>query len=903
MPTFFGLSAMPTTLLNAALGVARDRSVPVRGPDRVAVVSPMYNEEAGAERALTSLLNQDLEPHELAVSINGGTDRTYDVVTSTLVRFGFVRGELGSAPGFSAGMERWQHPERALQVLVFVYRQQTAKSEAVNNIVTCPVLESERMLVVDGDTVFETGFVRALSDQFYRLRWQDGRPVIEDYALQSGAVTSYLPPDTSRLHRFIAAGRSAEYAFAGVIRRGQARTFGRSGVWGSSRLFTVVGCGFVARRDVLPMPPDTQTEDHDLTLAAQMTATRLERLSAAELDHRGFRAVVDGAERRLTEIFDRHDAIELRHSGNARFVGDALMYTDDPAHVGGYLHQIERWNGGGIQNALKRLWGDRDERRLTPNVRFTVLAAQLENVLGLLLLLVFPALLALGLSGALDLTSLARNFALWVGIDLAATAAMTFAGFRLQARESGLRGLRANATALARTVRSWLPYMALKVANPVSFVAAATHAVPAFLNERKARRHRDNPTLGVAWERPTVRSVDRRTIHTAASMVATLAAVFASILVLAPSSSADQVATVHLLHATARVSMAEHDGLPLAQPATVTVARTVRSARRVPARLTVAALGPTGSVASGQQSAPLGPTTVVLRPPSSSAQLASAATVSVAAGSGLSSFCRAAYLAQPAAAPQLLPGTAARYRPLSNWELLMLGRLAPLEPYLEQASTAYDVPSGLLLRVLVNESYLDPLAVGETGDKGLSQMTSDALTLLRAVSDDHGSALYNPHLLGGDFNVFNPDFSVCAGAAKLRWAMTRPAARDDADAYALYINPVYGLTRDGNVAPALADAVGAMQRLAPLVRTLGSAYAAYRADPTSVAAPERQLLAVSADVAAGRIDLSTAYRRSRDLVASDGVNDGAVYQAVLDRLYPAQRAALATDARASASRR
>ncbi len=921
MPNFFGLSAMPTTLLNAALSTLPDRSLPVRGPDRLAVVSPMYNEEAGARRALASLLSQRSLPDELAVSINGSTDATHEVVSATLERFGFQRRSVEQAPGLNASLERWHREGDAMAVLVLVYAQQTAKSEAINNLVASRILRAERVLLVDGDTVFDREFIAALENNFYRLRWIDGRPVLEDYALQSGSVTSFVPAGARPTQRFIAAGRSAEYAFASVLRRGQVRTPGDGGLWGASRLFTVVGCGFAVRKDVLPMPPDTLTEDHDLTLTVQAVPRRVERLSPAELSARGFRVVVEGKEVPFERAFDRDDVIEMRRGGNARFVGDARMYTEDPAHAGGYLRQIERWHGGGIQNAMKRLLGEPGDRSMSANVRFTLLGAQLENLLGLLLLLLVPVMLALGVMGAMGSNALVRNLALWVGIDLVATGLMTFAGFYAQARDAHRRRGPALGFATRKAFQTWLPYMVLKVANPVSFVAAASSVVPAYFRERRAvRRRLVERTQGVAWERPTSRGVDARTVGTAATMLTSLTAVFVAILALAPASGADQVATQRMLARTPRLDMAQHEWLPLRAGQVAPVLMPGRSGTATVPVLQASIALPLDPVQRSVRplEAPEARATltgtVALRPPAAFVRLdaatgsgraggATASAVSAASAAplpALSDYCRPSYLRHPSVVAHTLPGTADAYRPLNHFELLMLGRLAPIEPYVQQAATAYGVSARLLLQVLINESYLNPLAVGETGDKGLSQMTSDALTLLRAVSGDVNGPLYNPHLLSGSFNVFDPDFSICAGAAKLAWAVDKPVAKDDALAYALYINPVHGVTRSGAIVANLKGPVEAMVHLGPLVDALGSAYAAYRADPASLALPERQLVGVSADVAAGKIGLAAAYERSQAIVAASGVDDAAMYATVLQRLFSGSRASVSPDARASA---
>ncbi|HZJ10478.1 MAG TPA: hypothetical protein VFD39_12335, partial [Trueperaceae bacterium] len=62
---------MPTVLFNAALSQFPDAGLSVRGPDTLAAVTPMFNEESGAPRALASLLDQDDPLDEFAISING----------------------------------------------------------------------------------------------------------------------------------------------------------------------------------------------------------------------------------------------------------------------------------------------------------------------------------------------------------------------------------------------------------------------------------------------------------------------------------------------------------------------------------------------------------------------------------------------------------------------------------------------------------------------------------------------------------------------------------------------------------------------------------------------------------------------------------------------------------------
>ncbi|HRQ11202.1 MAG TPA: transglycosylase SLT domain-containing protein, partial [Trueperaceae bacterium] len=227
---------------------------------------------------------------------------------------------------------------------------------------------------------------------------------------------------------------------------------------------------------------------------------------------------------------------------------------------------------------------------------------------------------------------------------------------------------------------------------------------------------------------------------------------------------------------------------------------------------------------------------------------------------------------------------ASDYEPLSGWGLLVLARLAPLVANIEEAATAYDVPADLLLRVLINESYLDPLAVGPTGDLGLAQVTTDALTLIKALSTDPLSPYANPSLFAGTFSAFDPDFSVCAGAVKLAWARSQPGGNDEHIAYARYINPLEGVVR-GKVSDRHAALVAAITDLEPLAHSLEATISAYRADPTSIADKERALLGVTNLVADGKITVAQAYFVTAGLVESFEIADLPFYDAIRHELY------------------
>ncbi len=477
MPTFSGLFTMPTVLLNAVLSLFPDNSVGVRGPDTLAVVSPMYNEERGAAGAVRSLLNQRVAPDQVAISINGGEDRTHEAVGAVLSSHGYRRHSLPTVPGLPAALESWRLDRGGLDITVALFAGRTAKSDSINALVTSGVVHADRILVMDGDTVLDPGFIGAVRDNFYRLRRRAGRLVLEDYALQSGAVMSHAPAGSGPLQRFISWGRMAEYAFSGVLRRGQAGIFGGSRVFGRSRLFTVIGCGFVARRDLFPMPVDTMTEDHDFTLEAQGCPPQVSPSSGEQLDETGFRAVVAGRAGTVRRAVGLARRVEVRRGGNSRFVGNAQMLTEDPPHLNGFFRQVERWNGGALENALKRLLQRSRLRAMGANVHFALWSSQVEDVLGLLLLAAMPVAIALNLGNpSLGLPWYA--LLVWLGLDLAFTAVMTAYGFWLYRRAAGMGRFVAAWRTLADTCRTLIPFMLIKYLNPPAYVASALRVLP-----------------------------------------------------------------------------------------------------------------------------------------------------------------------------------------------------------------------------------------------------------------------------------------------------------------------------------------------------------------------------------------------------------------------------------------
>ncbi len=827
MPIIPGLAVMPSILGNTLLSLLPDRTYAVRSNDSLAVICPMYNEEKGAAQAIASLLEQDSLPDHLVVSINGGIDATYEVVSRVLMDRGFTQASFDAISHIGAGLEEWHSSDYDLRLSIAVYSRKVSKSESINNLVEY-VVPSDRILVMDGDTILHPGFVRALRDNFYRLRVrQIGKRksfILEDFALQSGAVTSFAPPEASHAQRFISAGREAEYAFSGVLRQGQSTLIGRSELFGNSRLYTVIGCGFTVRRDMFPVPTDTETEDHDFTLTCQTKQTKVSQITRQDMRRRGFRIVVKGRELNPEHFFDAQDQIMVRHSGNARYVSTALMGTEDPPHFNGFVRQIERWNGGGQQNALKRL-----RKRLPINVGFIVWSSLIENMLGIALLAMLPLLLALNI-GNPSLGIAPSSLGVWFGLDALITMMLVTYGFYRLRRAEGANKIIAFLHSILSSLRTTFPFLVLRYINPFTYIASATRVIPEYLFQK---RHAIK-TTGVVWERASVRKRTRTgTVFMWNAALLTISAI--AVAKIAPILNPINHEAYTLTHQKDnQLELQDYDYLPFMT-----------------------------------QQAPEPVLTTFANPDT------------------ISKFCDPSFTKMASALPRTFEGDADAYTYTSRWYLRMLARLTPLIPYIESASTAYDIPPSLLIKIFLNESDLDPLAIGPTDDKGLSQVTSDALTLLKGLSTDEASRFYNPHLLPETFSVFNPDFSICAGAAKISWALRQPGVDNELEAYALYINPIDGL-KNGKISAQHEILTAQISSNGPndeMTKVLANAIAAYRQEPEKLTQIERDLLAISDRVVKENLSLEEAYRAAYAIVEAEGISDQEMFQRFLTSYF------------------
>jgi cellulose synthase/poly-beta-1,6-N-acetylglucosamine synthase-like glycosyltransferase/peptidoglycan/xylan/chitin deacetylase (PgdA/CDA1 family) len=190
----------------------------------VAVIVPAFNEEVGIERGVRSLAASDYPDFEVVVVDDGSTDRTAEIVAGL-------------------GLER-----------VRLVRQDNAgKAAALNTGVE--LTDSEIVVMVDGDTLFEPGTLRSLVQPF----------ADENVAAVSGNTK------VGNRRGLLGRWQHIEYVIGFNLDR---------------RMYdvlqctpTVPGAAGAFRRDVLAevggVPGDTLAEDTDLTLAIGRTGHRV----------------------------------------------------------------------------------------------------------------------------------------------------------------------------------------------------------------------------------------------------------------------------------------------------------------------------------------------------------------------------------------------------------------------------------------------------------------------------------------------------------------------------------------------------------------------------------------------------------------------------------------------------
>jgi cellulose synthase/poly-beta-1,6-N-acetylglucosamine synthase-like glycosyltransferase/peptidoglycan/xylan/chitin deacetylase (PgdA/CDA1 family) len=190
----------------------------------VAIIVPAYNEEVGIERAVRSLASSDYPDFEVVVVDDGSVDRTAEIV---------------------GGLE--------LPNVRLVRQDNGGKAAALNTGIE--MTDSEIVVMVDGDTLFEPDTLRSLM-----------RPLADD-TVAAVAGNTKVGNRSGLLGRW----QHIEYVIGFNLDR---------------RMYEVLQCtptvpGAVGafRRDALEevggVPPDTLAEDTDLTLALGRTGRRV----------------------------------------------------------------------------------------------------------------------------------------------------------------------------------------------------------------------------------------------------------------------------------------------------------------------------------------------------------------------------------------------------------------------------------------------------------------------------------------------------------------------------------------------------------------------------------------------------------------------------------------------------
>jgi cellulose synthase/poly-beta-1,6-N-acetylglucosamine synthase-like glycosyltransferase/peptidoglycan/xylan/chitin deacetylase (PgdA/CDA1 family) len=190
----------------------------------VAVIVPAYNEEAGIERSIRSIAGNDFPDFEVIIVDDGSTDRTAEIVEGL---------ELGN---------------------VRLIRQDNAgKAGALNTGIE--LSDSEVVVMVDGDTLFEEGTIRALVAP------------LADPEVAAVAGNTKVGNRRGLLGRW----QHIEYVIGFNLDRRMYEVLQATP--------TVPGAAGAFRRDVLlevgGVPADTLAEDTDLTLAIGRTGRRV----------------------------------------------------------------------------------------------------------------------------------------------------------------------------------------------------------------------------------------------------------------------------------------------------------------------------------------------------------------------------------------------------------------------------------------------------------------------------------------------------------------------------------------------------------------------------------------------------------------------------------------------------
>ena len=305
------------------------RPKPAEGPKAsITAFVPVYNKADSIEACLRSILNQTEKPAQLIISENGSTD--------------------GSAAIIDYIARSYTGP---IKIDVMRHSQQTGKAESIKYAAR-QLCQGEYMLIVDADTTLDERFIENISK--YTAGLASGEPV----DAVCGAVFSKEPkPGASLSERLIHRFRQGEYNLAVLLRSGQSNV---------NRLFTLIGCAYLVKREAAAeMPHYTVTEDLEQTKKLQ------------------------------------------RKRGRVLFEPSAICYTQDPRSLKELNTQLKRWFSGGIQTFLRNIANvdATDDLKAFWKTKgmWTDIGMHLTGILGSIVYFVLPTMAFLNLAGLQEL--------------------------------------------------------------------------------------------------------------------------------------------------------------------------------------------------------------------------------------------------------------------------------------------------------------------------------------------------------------------------------------------------------------------------------------------------------------------------------------------------------------------
>jgi len=374
----------PITLTHIILGFVRltRTTYSIIAPhEQLAVIVPVYNEQARITETLGAVLDQTEPPHQIVVSDNGSWDKTCLVVDRFLMTKGYTLRRIFD--NSDSRIQICQYENHNAPSIVFVrHKHQTSKADSINEIQNLRLVKASRILVIDSDTILRPTFVERMNENWYTLDIHRNRAVIRKSEILGATVLPKKNPGTGIQERIIAMAREAEYTFGQIlVRSGQNLT----------ALYVAPGCGFMCRTDKLMLPNRTVTEDLELTqtIQSQRKIGRLDESTLRKFITEEFQVKINGQLIPLVQFLERFEKPVYFSENNATYVDSAFMDTQDPIDFKGLFTQVGRWSAG--FHEVLFLQG-KQFRKGNKRLLFTIYGAKFEGLASSILFLVIPAL-------------------------------------------------------------------------------------------------------------------------------------------------------------------------------------------------------------------------------------------------------------------------------------------------------------------------------------------------------------------------------------------------------------------------------------------------------------------------------------------------------------------------------